>query len=965
MSDPRDPKATKCLPGFRPRGDSARGRAPRRPLVKYAYRFGRGTADGDQTMKDLLGGKGAGLAEMSRIGLNVPPGFTISTEVCELYSAARAAGDADATRETLAPVWDEMRQGIAHIERCMGRRLARFPKASSAKSSAGSSSSSEFERATPLLVSVRSGAAASMPGMMDTVLNIGLNDEVVATMLECSASDDERRFALDAYRRLLDMFGDVVLGVPHEAFEAKLASAKASANVTNDADLDSSRLEALIRDYKSVYAEHGRAFPSDPLEQLEMAVEAVFRSWNNNRAVKYRKINRVLGLRGTAVNVQAMVFGNTGDESASGVCFTRNPSTGEKRLFGEFLVCSQGEDVVAGIRTPEPVDALASRFPAAFAKLEEDCDALEEHFKDMMDIEFTIEREKLYILQCRAGKRTGRGALRVAIEMVDEGLCTIPQALASIEPRHVDQLLHPSFDPEDLYANDVVAKGLPASPGAAVGAIVFDAAEAEARRARKEDVLLVRTETSAEDVGGMHAARGILTARGGKTSHAAVVARGWGKPCVVGCDSMRVDETGKTVTFDGGDSKTFGEGDVLSVDGETGEVIGRAVRLGKPSSGATGDLATITAWADEYKDLRVLANADTPEDAATAMENGAEGIGLTRTEHMWFETAERTRAIRRMILAPDDVTRRDALEAMLAYQREDFEKIFLAAKGAPVTVRLLDPPLHEFLPAPGDDVGAFAAKHGKAFGATPAAIVERAESLREANPMLGARGCRLGIARPDVTRMQVRAVFEAAAIARREATRDESRVAAESSPRVGVMVPLVSTVEEFVHQRDIVRSVAEEVSDASGEPPIQYEIGLMIETPRAALVAGELAASGADFFSFGTNDLTQMTFGLSRDDAAPILARYAAEGIFAHDPFQTIDKEGVGRLVRMCATSARAASEKLDIGVCGEHGGDARSVEFFDACGLDYVSCSPYRVSVARLSAAQAATKRKGLSYRT
>ena len=906
-------------------------------------------------MKDLLGGKGAGLAEMSRIGLNVPPGFTISTEVCELYSAARAASDADATRETLAPVWDEMRQGIAHIERCMGRRLARFPKASF---SAGPSSSSEFERATPLLVSVRSGAAASMPGMMDTVLNIGLNDEVLAAMLECSSTDDERRFALDAYRRLLDMFGDVVLGVPHEAFEAKLAAAKASANVTNDADLDPSHLEALIRDYKSVYAEHGREFPSDPLEQLEMAVEAVFQSWNNDRAVKYRKINRVLGLRGTAVNVQAMVFGNTGDESASGVCFTRNPSTGEKRLFGEFLICSQGEDVVAGIRTPEPVDTLASRFPAAFAKLEEDCDALEEHFKDMMDIEFTIEREKLYILQCRAGKRTGRGALRVAIEMVDEGLCTIPQALASIEPRHVDQLLHPTFDPEDSYAKDVVAKGLPASPGAAVGAVVFDAAEAEARRARREDVLLVRTETSAEDVGGMHAARGILTARGGKTSHAAVVARGWGKPCVVGCDSMRVDEAGKTVTFDGVVSRTFGEGDVLSIDGETGEVIGRAVRLGKPPSAATGDLSTILEWADEYRDLRVLANADTPEDAAAAMENGAEGIGLTRTEHMWFATAERTRAIRRMILAPDEDTRREALEAMLAYQREDFEGIFLAAKGAPVTIRLLDPPLHEFLPAPGDEIRAFAAQHAKAFGTTPAAVVERAESLREVNPMLGARGCRLGIARPDVTRMQVRAVFEAAANARRASAPD-------SSPRVGVMVPLVSTVDEFTNQRDIVRAVAKEVFDASGDPPVQYEVGLMIETPRAALVAGALAESGADFFSFGTNDLTQMTLGLSRDDAAPILARYAAEGIFAFDPFQTIDAEGVGRLVEMCATSARAASAKLDVGVCGEHGGDARSVEFFDACGLDYVSCSPFRVSVARLAAAQAATKRKGLSRRT
>ena len=794
--------------------------------------------------------------------------------------------------------------------------------------------------------------------MMDTVLNIGLNDEVLAMMLECSSTDDERRFALDAYRRLLDMFGDVVLGVPHEAFEAKLASAKASANVTNDADLDPSHLEALIRDYKSVYAEHGRAFPSDPLEQLEMAVEAVFRSWNNDRAVKYRKINRVLGLRGTAVNVQAMVFGNTGDESASGVCFTRNPSTGEKRLFGEFLICSQGEDVVAGIRTPEPVDALASRFPAAFAKLEEDCDALEEHFKDMMDIEFTIEREKLYILQCRAGERTGRGALRVAIEMVDEGLCTIPQALASIEPRHVDQLLHPTFDPGDPYAKDVVAKGLPASPGAAVGAVVFDAAEAEARRARREDVLLVRTETSAEDVGGMHAARGILTARGGKTSHAAVVARGWGKPCVVGCDSMRVDEAGKTVTFDGVVSRTFGEGDVLSIDGETGEVIGRAVRLGKPPSAATGDLSTILGWADEYRDLRVLANADTPEDAAAAMENGAEGIGLTRTEHMWFETAERTRAIRRMILAPDEDKRREALEAMLAYQREDFEGIFLAAKGAPVTIRLLDPPLHEFLPAPGDEIRAFAAQHAKAFGTTPAAVVERAESLREVNPMLGKRGCRLGIARPDVTRMQVRAVFEAAANARRASAPD-------SSPRVGVMVPLVSTVDEFTNQRDIVRAVAKEVFDASGDPPVQCEVGLMIETPRAALVAGALAESGADFFSFGTNDLTQMTLGLSRDDAAPILARYAAEGIFAFDPFQTIDAEGVGRLVEMCVTSARAASAKLDVGVCGEHGGDARSVEFFDACGLDYVSCSPFRVSVARLAAAQAATKRKGLSSRT
>ena len=948
-----------CLPGLRSRGDSARGRGARRPFIKYTYRFGGGTADGDRTMKAVLGGKGAGLAEMSLLGLKVPAGSTITTEVCELYSAALASNEPDAVPKALAPIWDEVRQGIAHVERAMGRRFTREGVKQKAPSK---------NAPPPLLVSVRSGAAASMPGMMDTVLNLGMNDDVLESMLSSPpggvSSVAHERFALDAYRRLLDMFGGVVLGLPHEAFESKLAARKRAAGCQLDTELGVDELRALVADYKTVYAEHGAAFPSDPETQLRMAIEAVFASWENPRAKKYREINRLTGLRGTAVNVQAMVYGNMGEDSGSGVCFTRDPSTGEKTLYGEYLLNSQGEDVVAGIRTPIPVASLKKEPRAGlaecYANLQEACDVLEHHFGDVMDVEFTIERGELFILQCRAGKRTGRGALRVAREMVREGLCTKPQALATVEPAHVQQLLHPRFDPADTINDqtDVIARGLPASPGAAVGAIALTAEAAEAAARRGEAVVLVREETAADDVGGMHAARGVLTARGGMTSHAAVVARGWGKPCVVGCGSMRVDEPNGRVEFlkEGKTRAVLRVGDVISVDGETGAVVKRAVRLAAPpSANDDKDLAEVLAWADEYRTLKVLANADSGEDAAAAFDAGAEGIGLARTEHMFLSTPERTRAIRRMVLAVDAASREKAMAELLAFQRSDFADIFRAARGKPVTIRLLDPPLHEFLP-PQSEMARFAAEFARESGASAAKILERADAMRERNPMLGLRGCRLGVTRPDVTAMQARAIFEAAL---------DSRVATGVEPDARVMVPLVSVPAEFAHQRRVVEEALEKVLVARGEDArLSCKIGLMIETPRAAVVAARFVEAGAEFFSFGTNDLTQMTLGLSRDDAGAILARYLADGIFPADPFQTVDEEGVGVLVEACAARGRAASTTLEMGVCGEHGGDPKSVAFFDKIGLEYVSCSPFRVVGARLAAARAAVARSGLDSR-
>lgn len=885
-----EPPFARCFASIRQRGgrnDSARDRerGARRPLDKYIYRFGDNMADGDGRMKDLLGGKGAGLAEMSRIGLNVPAGFTISTEVCEMYAKAEAEKGDDGGDKAMAAVWEEVQQGIQFIEQSMGRNFAGFSTTTAAAtkscgggkngrgkrgSGRGTSDGAKKDDAIPLLVSVRSGAAASMPGMMDTVLNLGMNDEVVAEMVK-ALPPENARFAHDAYRRLLDMFGNVVLGIPHEAFDAKLEALKENRGVEHDTELTEEDLESLVEDYRRVYDEHGHRFPSDPTEQLRAATEAVFRSWNNERAVTYRRINKVTGLRGTAVNIQAMVYGNMGDTSCSGVCFTRNPSTGEKKLYGEYLLNSQGEDVVAGIRTPKDVLELRKPFPEAFSCLSEYCDQLEEHYKDMMDIEFTVERERLYILQCRSGKRTGQGALRIAVEMVNEGQVTEPQALCMVEPRHVDQLLHPCFDSKESYAKDVVASGLPASPGAAVGRVVFTAAEAEAHGSRGVPCILVRNETSAEDVGGMHAASGILTARGGMTSHAAVVARGWGKPCVVGCGTMKISESAGTVTFtaaaaakkgDAGDSgdgdasgrATFKEGDVISLNGATGEVIGGAVKLVLPSADS-GDLAEVMRWADKYRTLRVMANADTPDDATTARDNGAEGIGLVRTEHMFFGPPARVQAVRRLVLADSESSRKAALDELLPYQRDDFTDIFKAMSGLPVTVRLLDPPLHEFLPPPGE-MDAAAEQIAAYTGMSKERVLERARALREVNPMLGLRGCRLGITFPEMTKMQARAIFEAAIAAQERA--DDRSIAVFPQ----IMIPLVGSVAEYQHQNAIVRQTAKEVLEEH-ECELDFEVGVMIEVPRATLIAKQLVAAGADFFSFGTNDLTQMMLGES------------------------------------------------------------------------------------------------------
>ncbi|MDA9097687.1 pyruvate, phosphate dikinase [bacterium] len=951
MSDPPQPS---CFPvSLKYRGDSARRNTgkPGKPLAKYVYRFGGGTADGDRTMKDLLGGKGAGLAEMSRLGLNVPPGFTVSTEVCELYSKHVAAEKAGASKEVLKPVWDEMTKGVSFIEKHMSGRV--FGAVSGAKGGS-----------QPLLVSVRSGAASSMPGMMDTVLNLGLNDQILAEAI--TAEPKSERFLLDAYRRLLDMFGDVVLDVPHAEFELKLNGIKNEKNVKSDEELDIPALRKVINAYKQVYAARSVTFPSDPVEQLYMATEAVFASWNNERAVTYRRINKVTHLKGTAVNVQAMVFGNAGAGSCSGVCFTRNPASGEKKLYGEYLVNAQGEDVVAGIRTPQPVESMAAAgFTAARQKLDECCDTLEEHFADVMDIEFTVQDGVFFCLQCRAGKRTGRAALRIACEMVDETLISPSRALLIVEPTHVEQLLHPHFDPSDVVApKDVCGRGLAASPGAAVGEAVFTAKGAEALAKQGRACVLLRAETSAEDVGGMHAARGIATQRGGMTSHAAVVARGWGKPAVVGCEKMTVNELGNKAVFEivGEDGKTteleIKQGDFVSIDGDAGIIIRRSVRLGAPPSASSRNLARVLNWADQRRTLGVLANADTPADAAAARANGAEGIGLVRTEHMFFETPARLKAVRRMTLAVDDLMLESALTEISQFQEKDFLGIFKAMDGLPVTIRLLDPPLHEFLP-PSAEMSGIATEIVKDLETTGGrtrrsdelkkAIFERAASLREVNPMLGMRGCRLGISSPKITKAQCLALFRAASIAEAEG--------AVVFPQV--MVPLVSFVAEFEHQKSIVRAAFDEVREQFPTSMFEVKIGLMIETPRATLIAAELAKP-ADFFSFGTNDLTQMTLGLSRDDAGPTLARYAMSGVLTSDPFAQIDTEGVGKLVELCVQSARAVNADLSLGVCGEHGGDPTSVGFFHDVGLHYVSCSPYRVVCARLAAGRAAVEKSG-----
>ncbi|WOL03197.1 pyruvate, phosphate dikinase 2-like [Canna indica] len=900
--------ANKHSNGFEPhrrsRGDRLQAVVSPLPTTKKrVFNFGKGKCEGNKSMKSLLGGKGANLAEMASIGLSVPPGFTVSTDACQEYQ--------ECGRKIPAGLWDEILEGLSSVEEDMAARLG--------------------DPSRPLLLSVRSGAAVSMPGMMDTVLNLGLNDEVVAGL----ALKSGERFAYDSYRRFLDMFGNVVMGIPHQLFEEKLEQLKVAKGVKQDTDLSAADLKELVAQYKNVYTEaKGEQFPSDPKRQLYLAVIAVFDSWDSPRANKYRSINQIKGLKGTAVNVQCMVFGNMGNTSGTGVLFTRNPSTGEKKLYGEFLINAQGEDVVAGIRTPEDLDKMKECMPEAYDELVENCKILEQHYKDMMDIEFTVQENRLWMLQCRTGKRTGKGAVKIAVDMVNEGLVDKRSAIKMVEPGHLDQLLHPQFEDPSAYKDKVIAIGLPASPGAAVGQVVFTADDAEAWHAQGKSVILVRTETSPEDVGGMHAAAGILTARGGMTSHAAVVARGWGKCCVSGCSDISVNDAEKVVVI--GD-KLIQEGDWLSLNGSTGEVILGKQPLSPPA--LSGDLGTFMSWVDEIRQLKVMANADTPDDAMAARTNGAQGIGLCRTEHMFFASDERIKAVRKMIMAANIDERKGALDLLLPYQRSDFEGIFRAMDGFPVTIRLLDPPLHEFLPE--GNIEDIVSELASETGTTEDDVFSRIEKLSEVNPMLGFRGCRLGISYPELTEMQARAIFQAAI--------SMSNQGVNVFPEI--MVPFIGTPQEFEHQVTLIRKTAQKVFSEMGTS-INYKVGTMIEVPRAALIADEIAEQ-AEFFSFGTNDLTQMTFGYSRDDVGKFLPIYLSKGILQNDPFEVLDQKGVGQLVKIAAEKGRRARPDLKVGICGEHGGEPSSVAFFAQAGLDYVSCSPFRVPIARLAAAQ------------
>uniref|UniRef100_A0A7S1XU87 Pyruvate, phosphate dikinase n=1 Tax=Phaeomonas parva TaxID=124430 RepID=A0A7S1XU87_9STRA len=874
---------------------------------KAVHPFGAGegtrAADGAD-LKWLLGGKGANLAEMAALGLPVPPGFTITAATCSRYHAEGGSIPID--------VWEDAMLGLRHIETAMNARLG--------------------DKDAPLLLSVRSGAAVSMPGMMDTVLNLGLNDDVTAAL---AAKTNNPRFAYDSFRRFLNMFGDVVLGIEHSFFEEKLFAMRADRGVASDTDLTADDLKELCQQYKDVYIAHGMTFPDNPLDQLRLSVAAVFDSWQSERALKYMEINDIKGLLGTAVNVQAMVFGNIGDTSGTGVCFTRNPNDGAPELYGEYLINAQGEDVVAGIRTPEPIARMEQDMPEVYEELLNTCKLLETHFADMQDIEFTVQEKKLYMLQTRAGKRNGAAAVQIACDLFDEGLVPQRRALQMVTPDHLDQMLHPQFKDTSsaAYKESVVGHGLPASPGAAVGVAAFSAAKAEelVKEQGIKNVILVRDETSPEDVGGMHAALGMLTSRGGMTSHAAVVARGWGKPCVVGASDLEVGAT--TATLASG--ATFKEGDVIAINGNTGEVL-----LGEQDlkdAELTGSLARFMGWADNTRRLRVLANADTPEDAAVARKNGAQGIGLVRTEHMFFDEA-RLASVRRMILAQSPEEKATAITELLPEQRKDFEGIFEAMDGLPVTVRLLDPPLHEFLPCE-DECDLDLAMQ---LGLDEPTLVDAVEKCKEQNPMLGLRGCRLGITSPEIIEMQARAIYEAAVANKKKG----------QNPRPEVMIPLVGTLPEFRNQEEIVRRIAEQVfAEMGAEVPVI--VGTMVETPRAALTAAKIATA-AEFFSFGTNDLTQMTFGYSRDDAGTFLPHYVKNGVLPYDPFQVFDTEGVGQLVNHATAQGRAVRPGMKIGICGEHGGDPQSVTFFHGAGLDYVSCSAFRVPIARLAAAQA-----------
>jgi pyruvate,orthophosphate dikinase len=881
---------------------------------KWVYAFGGGKAAGRASMRNLLGGKGSGLAEMAHLGLPVPPGFTITTEVCSYFYDNGKTYPKDLKAQVDA--------ALAEVGRITGKKFG--------------------DAENPLLVSVRSGGRASMPGMMDTVLNLGLNDVTAVALAEKSR---DRRFALDSYRRFITMYANVVLGIEHHHFEEILDDHKDRNGYTLDTDLSADDWDTIIDRYKErVEEESGKPFPQDPHAQLWGAIGAVFGSWMNQRAITYRRLHAIPESWGTAVNVQAMVFGNMGETSATGVAFTRNPSTGEKKLYGEFLINAQGEDVVAGIRTPQEITeqarkeagshnpSMESAMPEAFAELTRIHGALERHYRDMQDLEFTVEQGKLWMLQTRNGKRTALAGLRIAVELANEKLITKDEAVARIDPSGLDQLLHPTIDPN--AERKVLATGLPASPGAACGEIVFSSEDAETLKNQGRKVILVRIETSPEDIHGMHAAEGILTTRGGMTSHAAVVARGMGKPCVSGAGSLRVDYRAQTMTAGG---VTFKKGDILTIDGSSGQVLAGRVPMQEPA--LAGEFATLMKWADGARKLKVRANADTPADARAAIKFGAEGIGLCRTEHMFFDE-ERIRAVREMILADDEKSRRAALAKLLPMQRADFVELFKIMGSLPVTIRLLDPPLHEFLPHSEEEI----AEVAQAMGADPKKLADRARELHEFNPMLGFRGCRLAIAYPEIAEMQARAIFEAAV----EAERSTGVTVAPE-----IMVPLIASKAELDVVKERIDAMARTVATET-KTKLKYQVGTMIELPRAALMAGEIAQT-AEFFSFGTNDLTQTAFGISRDDAASFLNIYTAKGILPGDPFVSIDRDGVGELIRIAAERGRKVRKDLKLGICGEHGGDPASVAFCHEVKLDYVSCSPFRVPIARLAAAQAA----------
>ncbi len=872
-------------------------------MAKYVYEF----SEGNGSMRELLGGKGANLAEMSNLGMPVPQGFTVTTEACTQYYNDGRAINAD--------IQAEIMEHLAKLEEKTGKKFG--------------------DPSNPLLVSVRSGARASMPGMMDTILNLGLNDIAVEGFAKKTGNP---RFAYDSYRRFIQMFSDVVMELSKKRFEEIIDAKKAEKGVKLDTELDADDLKDLVVRFKQFYKdEKGEEFPQEPKEQLMEAVKAVFRSWDNPRANVYRRMNEIPYDWGTAVNVQSMVFGNSGDNSGTGVAFTRNPATGEKALFGEYLINAQGEDVVAGVRTPSPISKLQEEMPHVYEQFADIANRLERHYKDMQDMEFTIEDGKLYMLQTRNGKRTAAAALKVAVDLVDEGMIDEKEAVLRVEPKQLDSLLHPQFDPDALKKAEVIGKGLAASPGAACGKVVFTAEDAKEWHARGEKVVLVRLETSPEDIEGMQVAQGILTVRGGMTSHAAVVARGMGTCCVSGCGDIVVDYAGKKFSLGG---KDYHEGDYISIDGSTGNIYGEAIPT-VPADVASGNFGRFMGWADKYRQLQVYTNADTPRDAKQARAFGAEGIGLTRTEHMFFEES-RIKAMREMIVADNTADREKALAKIMPYQQSDFEGLYEAMEGRPVVIRYLDPPLHEFLPTKEEDIQEIASD----LGITVEKLKNVIASLHEFNPMMGHRGCRLAVSYPEIARMQTTAVINAAIAV----TKRGKYVIAPQ-----IMIPLVGEVKELKFVKDIVVETADKIIKESGVD-LKYEVGTMIEIPRAALLADEIATE-AEFFSFGTNDLTQMTFGFSRDDAGKFLSYYYDQKIYESDPFAHLDQKGVGRLVKMAAELGRKTRPSIHMGICGEHGGDPTSVEFCHAVGLTYVSCSPFRVPIARLAAAQAAIK--------